>query len=310
MYRPDAFLRMILLAAVLLWATSSIASGAALKPGNVLVADQGGFVYHYAADGTDLGVFASGIGVPSWITVDSSGNVYVSGYTGQRVDKFSATGQHLLTIPTAFAAGGVAVGQDGTIFVADYFGADVYRYTASGASLGLFVSLPLGRADFIALDSTGHLYVTDFTTGTVRRVSPAGGDLGTFVALGGAEGLAFDGEGNLYVSSFTTGVIQKYSPSGTELGVFAPAGSGYYGLAFDSEGNLYSSASISGTIKKFSPGGGEVQSFGTGGRDLVIVPQGGPTDKDECKNGGWRGFQLPRSFKSQGDCIQFVNTGR
>lgn len=35
---------------------------------------------------------------------------------------------------------------------------------------------------------------------------------------------------------------------------------------------------------------------------------GPPTSKDQCKNGGWRGFSVPRPFKNQGDCIQFVNT--
>lgn len=39
----------------------------------------------------------------------------------------------------------------------------------------------------------------------------------------------------------------------------------------------------------------------------VVV--GPPTTKDQCKNNGWRTFNLPRQFKNQGDCIQFVNTG-
>ncbi len=39
----------------------------------------------------------------------------------------------------------------------------------------------------------------------------------------------------------------------------------------------------------------------------VIVP---PTNIEQCKNGGWRRFTIPRRFKNQGDCIQFVNTGK
>ena len=42
----------------------------------------------------------------------------------------------------------------------------------------------------------------------------------------------------------------------------------------------------------------------------VAVNFGPPTDKDQCKNGGWRNFNQPREFKNQGDCIQFVNTGK
>jgi hypothetical protein len=37
---------------------------------------------------------------------------------------------------------------------------------------------------------------------------------------------------------------------------------------------------------------------------------GPPTNKDQCKNGGWQTFNTPRKFKNQGDCIQFVNTGK
>jgi hypothetical protein len=34
-----------------------------------------------------------------------------------------------------------------------------------------------------------------------------------------------------------------------------------------------------------------------------------PKSKDQCKSGGWQ--QCPNlAFKNQGDCIQFVNTGK
>jgi hypothetical protein len=36
----------------------------------------------------------------------------------------------------------------------------------------------------------------------------------------------------------------------------------------------------------------------------------GPTTQDECKNGGWESFEFPRAFKNQGDCVQFVITGK
>lgn len=37
---------------------------------------------------------------------------------------------------------------------------------------------------------------------------------------------------------------------------------------------------------------------------------GPPTRKEQCKNNGWTFFNYPRTFNNQGDCIQFVNTGR
>jgi hypothetical protein len=35
-----------------------------------------------------------------------------------------------------------------------------------------------------------------------------------------------------------------------------------------------------------------------------------PLIKLQCMNGGWLAFTSPRTFKNQGDCIRFVNTGR
>ena len=37
---------------------------------------------------------------------------------------------------------------------------------------------------------------------------------------------------------------------------------------------------------------------------------GPPTSKDQCKSNGWKRFDVPRTFKNQGDCIQFVQTGK
>ena len=39
-------------------------------------------------------------------------------------------------------------------------------------------------------------------------------------------------------------------------------------------------------------------------------PVGPPTNKEQCKDGGWQTFNTPRTFKNQGDCIQYVNTGK
>jgi Tol biopolymer transport system component len=37
---------------------------------------------------------------------------------------------------------------------------------------------------------------------------------------------------------------------------------------------------------------------------------GPPQNTDQCKNGGWRLFDTPHQFKDQGDCVQYVNTGK
>ena len=37
---------------------------------------------------------------------------------------------------------------------------------------------------------------------------------------------------------------------------------------------------------------------------------GPPKDVNECKNDGWMKFTHPRTFSSQGDCVQYMRTGK
>jgi sugar lactone lactonase YvrE len=222
----------------------------------VFVVDEAaGTVRQYSGTGDDLGVFAAGLASPGWITADRAGNIYVvensgpggccQGWVGT-INKFSPTGDLLLTIATPFTAAGVRVGSDGTIYTAAYGGGPdqpdrgIYRYSASGVALGLF-ALPSGLGgDFIAFDQSGNLYAPNNSTGAIVRISPTGADLGVFATLPGAEGIAFDPIGNVYVSSYSGTVIEKYSASGADEGTFASIElSNIYGLAFDSHGNLY-----------------------------------------------------------------------
>lgn len=57
-----------------------------------------------------------------------------------------------------------------------------------------------------------------------------------------------------------------------------------------------------------NPGQADFDLDGIG--DECDLQTGPPTTKDQCKNGGWERFNTPRTFKNQGDCIQFVNTGK
>lgn len=57
-----------------------------------------------------------------------------------------------------------------------------------------------------------------------------------------------------------------------------------------------------------NPGQADFDLDGIG--DACDTTTGPPTNKDQCKNGGWQRFDVPRKFKNQGDCIQYVNTGK
>ena len=64
-------------------------------------------------------------------------------------------------------------------------------------------------------------------------------------------------------------------------------------------------------------GGRVLVSGGVDGRSglasaEIFSPYDQPQNKDECKKNGWQGLTRADGtpFKNQGDCIQYVNTGK
>ena len=56
------------------------------------------------------------------------------------------------------------------------------------------------------------------------------------------------------------------------------------------------------------PAGRDI-GFRTHYRAPTSTPQG-PTTREQCKEGGWAAFTVPRTFNNQGDCVSFVLTGK
>ena len=60
----------------------------------------------------------------------------------------------------------------------------------------------------------------------------------------------------------------------------------------------------SGSAATPNPPGADVPADSNGQAQFCVVAV--PTDKDQCKQGGWQTFGI---FKNQGDCVSFVATG-
>ena len=60
----------------------------------------------------------------------------------------------------------------------------------------------------------------------------------------------------------------------------------------------------------FNPNPDQADFDGDGIGDTCDPQTGPPARADQCKNDGWKRFNIPREFKNQGDCLQFVKTGK
>ncbi len=220
----------------------------------------------YVGNGTAGLVNGSGTGaelnLPIDLTVDVSGNLYVSEQGNNDIRKV-APGGSVVT----FAGNGTAGYKDGAATVAEF-------------------SSPAG----VVADDVGNLYVADAQNNVIRKITPAG-DVSTFAGNGtqgyldgagtAAEfshpaGLAIDKARNIYVADLSNNVIRKIS-SGGVVSTYAGNGAagsangasgsasfhGPSGVTVDASGNVYVAESANGDIREISTGG-QVTTFATG----------------------------------------------
>jgi hypothetical protein len=159
--------------------------------------------------------------------------------------------------------------------------------------------------------NTNNLYTIDKATAVA-----------TFIGNTGVTGatLAFALDGTLYQTSaefgamgFVRGFLNTLHPATamvlTTSGPYTDAHIGALAVR-PTDGVIFASSGMPGEIFTLSTEGvlTLIGSTGVGGPgDLAFTPL--PSSKTQCKNAGWR-TNFAFAFKNQGDCIQFVNTGK
>ena len=206
-----------------------------------------------ASEGT---VTAAMFNYPAGLTMDATGNIYVTEYSGNKIRKITPTG-----VVSTFAGSGGIGSVDGTGTASSFNGPNA-----------------------IAIDdASGNVYVADVFNYKIRKITPARA-VSTFAGNGlsgssdgGSEtsaqfhtpsGVAVDASGNVYVADTENHKIRKITPTGV-VSTFAGSGvigaadgtgtaSSFYapmGVAVDASGNIYVADMKNRKIRKITPAG-------------------------------------------------------
>lgn len=246
---------------------------------NFYIAENGGAVeYNTSGVSITTQTLTSAQGQPEAVAVDSSGNIYISGY--------NTTGSVVEVTPTSFGSGTASVfGQTGTLgdsppsgpvgvafdpagnfYVAGYSHA-VYQYNSSGNIQQTIASGPTGSDLTLTIDSSGNMYVGNFTSSLIYKYATTGSGspgtpyttLATVPGSGAVEGMTTDSAGDLFVADYESGssksVIYEYTAAAPTVAVsFATVpyynsstNANFLGLAFDASGNLFTTGWLSAT---------------------------------------------------------------
>jgi len=235
---------------------------------NLFVGSYGGQNITEIPSGGSPGVFATGLGYPTGLAFDGSGDLFADDQFGGEIYEYKNTGGTLSSTPTTFASSLtqpniMAFNNAGSLFV-NINGTSIEEFTP-GSGSSIYLS-GLNGASGLAFDKNGDLFLAlvnggGSTSGTIQEYFAGGGSTTYASGLNYPVGLAFNAAGDLFVTGgnnadtitmITPGKIQSpYTASGLDQPT---------SIAFDNAGDMFVASQGSagnGNITEFSPIGQE-----------------------------------------------------
>ena len=233
------------------------------------------------------------LSLPTAITTDVAGNVWVADTNGQRIVEFNSDGEYIQEIGSGAIygelhyPGGVAIDSKGNVWVADTGASRLLEFSSEGKYIRQVGSEGTTNGKFsgpegIAIDSEGHVWVADSGNGRIQEFSSSGSFVRQFSSgeVTYPISVAIDSKDDVWVADNGVNRVREFSPTGEYLGQIGgdygedPHGfaamSG--GLAIDAKDNLWVSDLVKGTLTEFDSSGEFIQEFGEGGLALSWGP--------------------------------------
>jgi sugar lactone lactonase YvrE len=237
--------------------------------GNIYVADRSnnrirkitpaGEVTTFAGSGSGGAIVngtgtAAGFYTPVGITLDATGNFYVSEVSNQAIRKITSA-----AVVTTLAGNGTAGNQNGTGTAATF-------------------NQPVG----MVVDAAGNVFVADYINHLIRKITAAGvvttfagsgtpaltDGTGTAASFNGPFALAFDAAGNLIVADYLNHAVRKITPAGVVTTIAGNGTAGYLdatgasarfnrpaGLAVDASNNIFICDAFNNRVRKITAAG-------------------------------------------------------